>query len=645
MLTTTKPYRSWTEVNLGAFRHNFHQIKKLINGRANILQVVKADAYGHGAVEIASNALSCGATMLGVANADEGAQLRIGGISAPIVILSPSDEGEIPEIQLHSLIPSVSLFSFAQELSRRGKKSQSILPLHIEVDTGMGRGGIMCQEGLKVIKKIAALPNVFIEGIFTHLAVSETPDACNEEQFRLFNELVYALEKEGIIIPLKHIANSGAILNFPNFSLNLVRPGLMSYGVYPDESLKGKVKLQPVLSFKTLIILLKAFPAGSSIGYGRTFITKKKTTIATIPVGYADGLPRLLSNCGEVLVQGRRCPLVGRISMDMCTIDVSRLPQCAVGDEVVLLGSQGRASIDAEEIARHARTIGYEILCSLGKRAPRIFVKNGKTASVEPRLRRMFIPDEEKSLSRISKIIRQSLQVRTKSVEVGDAIYSEVLEMLFGRDDTPLELRENLRYRIKLSEFGKAELVNNASLKNFYKVTIKIEYQKSFSGSRFMVGCAQNSEQLKALFQEKSCEYRWLLDQPQGEITPQDFRLTRARVGGQEALVTSVKKNSRGLEVWCQVAEVQPPKQTRLALEIITRKRKDANTFSVFLVYPTRGVEVTFDYSQTDITNPKEVCFFAGKSLYPNVNHQEGKRIEVAISEWVFPNSGITFTW
>jgi len=643
-------YRSWVEVDLGAFCFNLSQINKHIGKDVGILQVVKADAYGHGALEIASAALDCGVAMLGVANADEGAQLRIGGIGAPILILSPSESSEIPEIVKHSLIPSVSTLAFARDLARYGSKTKQSLPLHIEVDTGMGRGGMMHSEALKVIGKIATLPNIKISGIFTHLAVSEAKDdEHNLEQRLCFDKLLQDLAAAGLHIPVRHIANSGAILNFPDWNFSLVRPGLMSYGVHPDISLQALLPLRPVMSFKTRVLLVKTFPAGCTVGYGKTFITKKRTKIATIPVGYADGLSRLLSNNGEALVRGRRCPIIGRISMDMCMLDVSALPGCASGEEVVLLGAQGKESILADEVASKAQSISYEVLCALGKRAPRVFIRSGKASGMEPRLRRIFIPEEEKSLERMNNIIRRCLQARVQNSEMGDAIYSEMLETLFGKNDAPLELRQRLRYRVALSEFGKKEIVQDKRLADFYKVDIAIEYWKLFTEWRFMIGCAQNNEQLKALFQEKHCEYRWLLAQPQGELTSRDFQLLRATVGGKRARIVEAHAGERGWEVWCET-DIEPAKlrkPIRISFTISTRKIKESKMFSVFLVYPTRGAQIIFDYSRLRIAAPREVSFFAGKNPYPEVARQAGKHITLTISDkdWIFPNSGVTFIW
>ena len=298
-------YRSWVEIDLDSFRDNWAEINRLVGSGVKVLQVVKADAYGHGAIEISRAAVKNGVYALGVANADEGVQLRVGGIEAPIIILSPSTISEIDEIIKYNLIPSVSDIHFAGELSRNLLENETRLSVHIEIDTGMGRGGTIASDAIAMVKDVIALPNIEVEGIFSHLSVSEMAgDEYNTLQWKLFSEILRGLEQEGISIPLRHISNSGGVLNFPAFNLDMVRPGLMTYGVYPGPDTTPKAKLTPVMTFKTSIVVLKDFPAGYSIGYGRTHITEGPTRIATIPVGYGDGYGVIMSNRGHALIRG-----------------------------------------------------------------------------------------------------------------------------------------------------------------------------------------------------------------------------------------------------------------------------------------------------------------------------------------------------
>jgi alanine racemase len=637
------------EVDLDHFIRNWDEMKRLVGPDVRIMQVVKADAYGHGAIEIAHVAMKNGAACLGVANADEGVQLRVGGIDAPIVILSPSPDSEINPIIKYNLTPSVSDIGFARELQKRCKKADLQAPIHIEVDTGMGRGGTIYYEAFDMIKEIINFPNLVIQGIFSHLAASEVTIDYNQRQWHLFRELLDRLAAHSIDIPLKHMSNSGAILNYPQFHLDMVRPGIMSYGIYPSPDTKDKARLSPVMSFKSRIVLIKEFPEGYSIGYNRTYITDKPTRIATIPVGYGDGYGVILSNQGEVLIRGKRAPVVGRVSMDMCTVDVSHIPDCQVGDEVVLMGRQGDMSITANEIAARTNTISYEILCALGKRSPRVFLQKGKTDSVAPRLRRIFIPDEEKSIARIDNIIRHCFHTRARNEELGDAIYYEMFETLFGKEDRQLELRTNFRYDIHVSEFTEEETRTDRLADKEFRVTTLIAYTKTFSHPIFMIGCAVNNEQLASFFDDKRCEYRWLLGQREDTITEKDFHVSCVRIDEEEVPIIRTEATDRGYEVWCGSEDLKKKvnRQARISIEIVTRKSKRNNLFSVYLVYPTRGLDITFNYHDARIKNVRDISFFAGRHSDPEVIREKGKSIQLRISddEWIFPTSGVTFIW
>jgi alanine racemase len=646
-LKKEQKYRSWVEVDLDNFIDNLKEIKRLIGPQVDFMQVVKADAYGHGAIEISNIALKNGARMLGVANADEGVQLRISGIEAPIVILGPSTTAEIEQIIKYSLTPSVSDAAFAKRLNNALTKSGHKLPVHIEVDTGMGRGGTMHNEALKLILEISKLSNITIEGIFSHLASSEKIIPYNEKQWKHFSVLLADITSSGIEIPIRHIDNSGAILNYPDFKLNMVRPGIMTYGLYPSPDDESKARLSPVMSFKTSIVLLKDFPEGYGIGYGSTYITKKQTRIATIPVGYGDGYGFILSNQGKALIRGKRAPIVGRISMDMCTIDVTHIPDCAVGDEVVLLGRQGKECISANEIAAKAGTISYEVLCALGKRAPRIFLQKGKTDAVEPRLRRIFIPDEEKSISRIDNIIRHCLQTRARDEELGNAIYYEMFETLFGKEDRRLELRSGFRYDISIAKLPKAK--NTATSKDYLRVSTHVEYKKTFRDNIFMIGCASNTAQLAALFEDQRCEYRWLMNNGKDLVMDRDFTVEQVRIDKVNIPIIETKNTKRGYEIWCGSDQLKKKINTevKLEIEISTKKARENKIFPIYLVYPVRGLDINFNYEKAGIKNVREESFFAGRHPQPSISIKKGKSINIKISDknWIFPTSGVIFTW
>jgi alanine racemase len=645
LLKTEKKYRSWVEVDLDNFAANLQEIKRLIGPDVDFMPAVKADAYGHGAIEISNTALQNGAKMLGVANADEGIQLRVSGIEAPIVILGPSTAAEIEEIIKYNLTASVSEISFARQLQKALQQAGRKLPVHIEVDTGMGRGGTMRGEAFKLVTDIAKLSNIIIEGIFSHYAASEVIVPGNHRQWQSFLDLLGELQSAEVEIPICHMDNSGAILNYPTFKLNMVRPGLMAYGIYPSEQTQSKATILPIMSFKTTIILLKDFPANYGIGYNSTFVTKKPTRVATIPVGYGDGYGVILSNQGEALIRGRRAPIIGRISMDMSTVDVTHIPECELGDEVVLLGAQGNERITADEIAKKARTISYEVLCALGKRAPRVFLQQGKANAVSPRLRRVFVPDEEKSISRIDNIIRHCLQTRARNEELGNAIYYEMFETLFGKEDRQLELRSAFRYDISIAQMPKSK--NNGH--NYFRVNTHISYKKMLKNDVFMIGCAADNKQLSALFEDPLCEYRWLLGAAKGADIACDFSVENIHVDNRKVPITEAKKTARGYEVWCGADFLKEKLNTevKIEIEIATKQAKENKIFPVYLVYPTRGVEINFDYQKAKLKNVREESFFAGRHPAPAVTSGKGKFVKVKVSdrEWIFPTSGVIFFW
>ena len=513
----------------------------------------------------------------------------------------------------------------------------------------MGRGGILCDQAAAVIQEMMTLPNIFVEGLFSHLASGEVPDDYSRQQWIAFDKLLKELDAMHIAIPLRHMSSSGGILNFPEFNLDMVRPGLIAYGIHPSPQTCAKANLHPVMTFKTRVVLVKDFPPGYSIGYGRTYTTDRPTRIATIPVGYGDGYGVILSNQGEVLIGGRRAPIVGRVSMDMCTIDVSHIPDCHVGEEVVLMGTQGGETISANDVARRVHTINYEVLCTLGKRAPRIFLQKGKTDSVLPRLRRIYVPEEEKSISRIDNIIRHCFQTRARNEEMGDAIYYEMFETLFGKADRQLELREDFRYDINVSEFSEEEIFTVGYRSDSLRVTTRIEYKKVLRNNLFIIGCAFNDEQLAALFEDPRCEYRWVMNPGDNPVMERDFHVVRVRIDDEDIPIIRAENTDRGYEVWCGNEHLKEKLGTRVTviIEIFTKKSKSNNIFSVYLVYPTRGLDISFNYEQAALRHVREVSFFAGKHPYPDVRRERGKSVHLRVANdaWIFPNSGVTFVW
>ena len=387
----------WVEINLDALAHNFLQVRNLLEDKCKILAVVKADAYGHGLEMVARELVAQGADMLGVTTLLEGIRLREVGIGTPILLLSGTFNS-IPEVISYNLTPVVYDYDNAKAVSAAGLAAQQRVKVHVKVDTGMGRLGCMYDEAIETIPRIAELPGLEVGGIMTHFAEAEVPHSSYTQwQMDRFRHLLHSLGQKGLRFPLIHAANSAAILNVPGSSFDMVRPGLILYGALPDPALSSKLpdesgnyktNLQPVMSFKARIISLKHLDSGCSLSYNRTYITCQPSLIAAIPVGYAEGFSRSLSNCGQVLVSSertgfRRANVVGRVCMDISLLDVTHLPQTKPGDEVLLFGQSGEHRLPVEEIAVKAGTIPYELLCLAGRQVPRLYYKQGRLVKVQ----------------------------------------------------------------------------------------------------------------------------------------------------------------------------------------------------------------------------------------------------------------------
>lgn len=362
---------TWAEISLVNLTRNLNRIKKMLAPKTKIMVTIKADAYGHGLIPVARRLASEGVDFFGVASIDEGIKLRNAGIKLPILILGLILKKDIGPLFRYRLTVTVCDEELALALNKKAGMSGKPLEVHIKVDTGMGRIGVLHQDAEEFVKKVHKLKFINIAGIFTHLACADVNKQFTFYQIDLFNRLIQRLNKQGIDIPLVHTANSMGVMEYKNSHFNMVRPGLVIYGLYPAENLN--VSLKPVLSLKTRVIFIKAVPSGFGISYGHDYVTKKQTRIATLPIGYGDGYPRNLSNRAPVLIRGRRFKVCGRVCMDQIMVDVGDYP-VKIGDEAVLIGSQGKNSITTEELAQLCGTIPYEIACGLGSRIPRIYV-------------------------------------------------------------------------------------------------------------------------------------------------------------------------------------------------------------------------------------------------------------------------------
>ena len=367
---------TWLEIDLSAIANNTRLMQELVGPDVRVLVSLKADGYGHGAIKVARTALHNGASMLGVATVSEAAPLRQAGISAPILVF-----GYVPLWQMREAVRldlTVTLYTLnaARALTRTAQALEKSVRVHVKVDTGMGRLGVRFEqmdEILELVREVKRLPHLEFEGLFTHFAKADTDD---QEHARLqltrFQELLRVLEAEGLRPPLVHAANSAATLSLPAARFNMVRPGIALYGLDPSPEVRVPEGFRPALAFKTQVAQVKLIPTGECISYGCTYITERPTTIAVLPVGYADGFRRAPANWGSVLIHGQEAPLVGRVCMDQCMVDVTALPDVRVGDEVVLIGRQGEALLSAETIAQRLGTINYEVVSEILARVPRV---------------------------------------------------------------------------------------------------------------------------------------------------------------------------------------------------------------------------------------------------------------------------------
>ncbi len=362
---------TWAEVDLDNLAHNYRCIRRRLAPRVKIMACVKADAYGHGIIAVSRRLSVLGVDYLSVASIDEAIVLRQAGIRLPILILGvilPQDYAPLAEYDLVQTVCSAQLARALQtQAARQGKK----IKVQVKVDTGMGRIGVQAKDAFSFIAKISQYKNIRIEGVFTHLSCADTDRVFTLQQIDIFAALLKRLRSAGLRIPLAHAANSLGVMQYPQSHFNMARPGLIIYGLQPAPRIP--LKLKPVLALKTKIVHAKTVPADTGISYGRTYITQKTTRIVTLPIGYGDGYPRNLSNQAPVLIHGKRFTVSGRVCMDQIMVDVGSTP-ARIGEEVVLIGRQGRGVITAEELAVLSGTIPYEIVCGLGSRIPRVYI-------------------------------------------------------------------------------------------------------------------------------------------------------------------------------------------------------------------------------------------------------------------------------
>ncbi len=376
--------RTWAEIDLDALKYNFSNIRKLVKKETKIMSVVKADAYGHGYLECCKTLLECGTDAFAVATISEAVQIRNKGFNTPILILGAVEEDEIESLIDFDVMPNIYSFEMAKKISECAKRKGKIVKIHIKIDTGMSRLGFVVGNNdetvLEEILKISKLSNIEIEGMFSHFACADEEDQrYTKLQFERFMKIANDLSQMGVEIPCKHIANSAAIMMYPEMHLDMVRAGIILYGCYPsDEVDKTKLSLKPVMTVKSHITLVKEVNEGTGVSYGKTYITDRRIKIATVPIGYADGYLRCLCQKAKMVVSDTVCDVIGRICMDQCMIDVTNVNN--ISDEVTIFGDD---KITCDDVAKWMDSINYEVLCLISKRVPRLYKEKGREKKIQ----------------------------------------------------------------------------------------------------------------------------------------------------------------------------------------------------------------------------------------------------------------------
>lgn len=377
--------RVYLKIDLDQICENIRKVIEKVGKDTKVMPVVKADAYGHGAIEVSKALSEIGTYGFAVATVGEALALRRAGITKPLLILDFVFPNQFETIIRNDIMLTIFQYSIAEKLDAAAAQMGTTAHIHLKIDTGMGRiGYIPDEKSIEEIKRIAELPNIEIDGIFTHFACADSADKTSmNAQLKLFREFVEKLEMLGINIPIKHVCNSAAIIDMHDDFLNMVRSGIITYGLYPSEEVnKDNLDVRPAMELHSVVINVKTINKGDTVSYGSTYVAEKPTVIATIPVGYADGYPRRLSNKGSVLIHGKRAKIVGRVCMDQFMVDVTDIPDVMIGDNVTLVGKDGDDFISCEEIGEISGRFNYEFLCCITRRVPRVYMRNGKTRKI-----------------------------------------------------------------------------------------------------------------------------------------------------------------------------------------------------------------------------------------------------------------------
>ena len=641
--------RSWIDIDLDKLIQNLTSIKKLLLPHQEILQVVKADGYGHGALQIAKTVLQNGVSMLGVANVEEASYLRYHNIEAPILILSPILTNEAEQVIKQNIIPCINNLELCERLNLYASKLKKKIVVHLKINTGMNRNGINHQEFAIFLQNFHNYQYLEIEGLFTHFAASDDDELFSNQQYQSFVDCINLFrtnrfQKINGSLKYLHISNSTGFLNFNTAEMNLIRLGLISYGylICPKQNNRQrKINISPIMSFKSRIAHLGVANPHDTIGYNRSYIVEKKLKYAVIPVGYADGYDFLLSNRAEVMIANQPCKLLGRVSMDLICVDVTNIEHITLSEEVCLLGDES-SPVSALSLSEKYHGSVYELLCQIGRRAKRYYFFKGKLIEDEPLQRRAFVPADFNT-EKLNTIIQQAIQERMQDNEISKVLYQDLLKYIFVDYDNNGHFREDFQYEISFF---------NSTEQGFYKVKTTLTYQKVFTNKKFFIVCANNKEKLQKFFQNPLCEYRWLVDK-QIKLTKERMLITKIALDKYNLGYTTKFCHS------CIIYEVQDPaikkmkgKKVQLFLETETFYPLDSSQLSVMINEITKGVTINFHYpNNTLLVEP--TLIFSGSERFPlimkgskKIGNTKYKTITIQTHKdtWVYPSSGVIFS-
>lgn len=623
--------RSWVEIDLDAFRSNLKILKSLLDSGQNFMQIVKADAYGHGALQISKAALAEGAALLGVANLEEGKLLRLQGIESPILVLSPALASEVSGFVEHQIMPSISDPEFALRFNQAAQESGQVLSVHIKLDTGMHRSGALDETFTNLAALLPQLKSLSVEGVFSHFAASESDPGYSLAQERCFHSMLKQLPFKPRFI---HISNSSAVAAGLGKTTNLVRLGILSYGIKTNEITQAALDLKPVMTFKANLSQIKRIGRGEPIGYNLSWKAQRDSVYGILPIGYADGYEYLLGNKASVLLRNQLCPVIGRISMDMITVDLTDIPEAGIGDEVTLLGDSV-PDLRAEQLSSLYGGSAYELLCQVGRRAKRYYFQDQQLESSAPLSRRDFVPGDF-SDNKLSAIIEAAVSKRLGSDEIGSLVYREMLSNLFFDRDQDIHYRRNFKHSVEFRDQGPAE---------HWKTHTSLSFSKILDNDYFLVVCANREDALSRYFQRRDVEYRWLMDENFG-LTADVFSISSIRINKLE-LETTLQVQDGCLEIRCTHPSIHElvGQEVDFVIDTDTLYPRKSHQLSVFITELTLGVSISFRYPQK--LSPVEcIPIYSGQNRYPELSRTPGEiTVQTSPEQGIFPMSGVVFAY